>query len=138
MFTKYFFLKNNLYNSNRTAVITEKNVKVSYSLLFKDIKNYSKYIQKHTILIILSNNSYEALITYLSCIYNKTLPIFLDENIRPNKLEEIIHKFKPNYIWTSSDIKSLERKYSKKNISEKNILYESEYFYNHKSIFITS
>ena len=40
------FLKNNLYKSNRTAVITEKNVKISYSLLFKDIKNYSKHIQK--------------------------------------------------------------------------------------------
>jgi len=132
MFTKYFFLKNNLYNSNRTAVITEKNVKISYALLFKDIKNYSKHIQKNNILLILSNNSYETLITYLSCIYNKTLPIFLDENIRPNKLKEIIHKFKPNYIWSPSDIKFLKEKYSKKNISEKNILYKSDFFYNHK------
>jgi len=132
MFTKYFFLKNNLHNSNRTAVITENNIKISYSLLFKDIKNYSKYIHKNTILLILSDNSYNTLVVYLSCIYNKTLPIFLDKNIRSNKLEGIIKKFNPNYIWSSSNIKTLEAKYCKKNISEQSILFQSIYFYNHK------
>ena len=100
MFNNYFFIKNKYQNLNRTAVITEKKLQISYATLYKDIKKYSKNIKQKSVLLLLCTNNYSTLITYMTCLFTKTVPILLEENIRLNKLKKIITNFKPDYIYT--------------------------------------
>ena len=117
MFSNYFFIKNKYQNLNRTAVITEKKIQISYATLYKDIKKYSKNIKRKSVLLLLCTNNYSTLIAYMCCLFTKTVPILVDENIRPEKFKKIIRNFKPDYIFSSKNINFMEKKYFVKNIN---------------------
>ena len=126
MFNNYFFIKNKYQNLNRTAVITEKKLQISYATLYKDIKKYSKNIKQKSVLLLLCTNNYSTLITYMTCLFTKTVPILLEENIRLNKLKKIITNFKPDYIYTSKKIDFIGKEYLAKNMNNESLLYKNK------------
>ena len=93
------------FNSHREnyAIITDGGEYFSYKQLEFLQKEFSHYISTRSLIILLTERNLASLIAYVSCIENGIIPIMLDEKINDKVLNEIIIKFRPNYIWVDKN-----------------------------------
>ena len=95
---KFPFEKKNI-SGNNTAIITEENKKVTYDELLLRVSKLSKLILRGTTCLIKSSNNFDALLIYLACMQKKATVILIDNNTKENSFNNIVNKFKPNYIY---------------------------------------
>ena len=71
---------------------------------FKKFRNKTALIShnlwENSIILIISSNSVECILGYISFIRSNNVSILLDENFKIRYIEKIIKKYKPNYIFT--------------------------------------
>jgi acyl-coenzyme A synthetase/AMP-(fatty) acid ligase len=88
---------------NKTAVITEDGVNVTYN----DINDFSqsvyRVIQHRCLVFCLCQNTLGSLYGYISFISNKVVPVLLDSNIKIEWLAELTKRYKPEYLWLPDD-----------------------------------
>ncbi len=81
------------FKSN-TALISQNNITYSYSDILKFKERLKKKIKKKSLTILLSDNSVESVIIYVSLVILKIPILLLNSNIKINDLNLFIKKFK--------------------------------------------
>ncbi len=101
----------NLYNK-KIAVKDEILGEISYKKLNEDVENLKKYFKSKNLVMILSNNSYEFIISYVASIKFNQLILLVNPELAKIEIFKIIKKYKPDFIFTQNKI-NLEKKYEK-------------------------
>ena len=84
---------------NKTALISHTNKKYTYKYVEKKTAHLSSKISKCSIILIITSNSVECILGYISFIRSNNVSILLDENFKIDYIKKIIKKYKPNYIF---------------------------------------
>ena len=81
------------------ALIDNNGDSYSYKYLISFSKKILKFINKRSLVILISSNSVESISFYVSSIINNYCLIILDENSDIKFINETIKKFDPNFIF---------------------------------------
>ncbi len=98
--SKNFFFDKLEKFSNRQAIITENNKIITYKEFLLNIKEIEKLIKiKRSRIFLLSDNSYEFLISYYAMLKKRSIIFLLNSRLEKNKIHELIKIYKPNFIF---------------------------------------
>jgi len=103
MFRNYF-----KKNKKRIAIIEASNNKRwTYKDLLIEIDRFNTYIEKNSLVILIGTYSFFSIIGYLGClsVRNKSTTILIDETFNKDLIDNIISKYKPNYIFYPDNYK---------------------------------
>lgn len=93
-----------------TALICEDGNKVKYSELIKKSKKLSKYFyKKKKLAIIVSENSLEFIISYVSCIRSNLTIMLVNSDISNNELVILLNKYKASLVLSSKEFDLSEK-----------------------------
>ena len=98
------FSKLNKYN-NKIALIDQNLKEITFLDLLNSSKNINIFSNKKEIILILSSNTTDFIITYVASIRSNHVVILLDKSFE--NLKEIIIKFKPKYIFAENEKKKI-------------------------------
>ena len=98
--------QNTKYFNKRIAFITDKNKKISYKEIYKKSKEIASKINQKSVTIIIAKNHYECFIGYIALIMFGRTSILLDENFSLKFLQNLIKKYRVNYIFASNEHQS--------------------------------
>lgn len=99
---------------NNEAVITEDGQQIKYSEFMGLVNDFgSQFIKKSTVVII-ATNTLGGLVGYVGSMKNSHVPLMLGSNISSSYLDEIIQKYRFNYIWAPENWKNKETRILKK------------------------
>jgi len=104
------FKKLNQHKEN-IAFIDESNKKYFYKDLISFCDLFCSKIEKRSLILILCENHYEAISFYISAIYNKHVPILIDNKTSAEYTKNIIKLYKPNYIFLRNEINEFSKNY---------------------------
>lgn len=83
----------------------QKNVKIDYKIIYKKNSEFSKLLDKNkNSVILVAENSVDFLVAYYCLIQNNFLVILIGSNITDKKLENLVYKFKPNFVCYSKKL----------------------------------
>lgn len=93
-----------LYNiekfKNNIALIDKDNKKYSYKNVVNLSKNISSKIKNKSLILLISSNSIESIIGYISFVRSNNITIILDKSFNKDFATEIVKRYKPNYIFS--------------------------------------
>ncbi len=98
--------QNTKHFNKRIAFITDKNKKISYKEIYKKSKEIASKIKQKSVTIIIAKNHYECFIGYIALIMFERTTILLDENFSLKFLQDLIKKYRVNYIFASNEYQS--------------------------------
>ena len=109
---------------NNIAFISEKNEKKTYSNFINDIKQIDKIkLKKKTLVFLYSSQSYSFCCLFYNFINSNIIPVILNEKIGLSKSLILIKEYKPNYIFSLTELNikiyNLKLKHDKYYIYEK-------------------
>lgn len=84
---------------NNIAVISEDDQSITYSELFKLSQNLMNNILKRCLIFNLCTNSLGSLLGYVTFLNNEVVPLMIDADLNINLLYNLIHIYKPDYLW---------------------------------------
>lgn len=96
-----------LIESNRTSskiAIIDRDREFSYEELGNISNSYFKYLKAKTIVLIIGENSLETIAFYIACLYQEVIPLFLNEAISINYLENYITALRPTNIFCKKNL----------------------------------
>ena len=82
------------------ALINMDGEKYTYNDILKFSKKINSKIKKKSIILLIVSNNTESIKGYISFIRSENLSIILDKSFKTEFAEKIIHKYKPEYIYT--------------------------------------
>ena len=85
---------------NKIALIGLSNEQYSYKKIVEKTKYINSKVEKRSVILIIAGNNVESIIGYVSFIRSNHLSILLDKSFKVEYAEEIIKKYKPNYIFS--------------------------------------
>jgi long-chain acyl-CoA synthetase len=106
---KSFF--NDLEDFNDAIVFTTESEDITYERLLKDIKECSVHFERRSLVFLLCENTIESVIGYLSCLRTGVVPLLISGSLDEQLLLELLKRYKPNFIWTSRNLDSLNMKW---------------------------
>ena len=83
---------------NRIALYTKNLEVIKYSHILKDSEIFGKFFQTKKTIIILAENSYEFIVSYVSALKNNQLLILVSPNTDLNGLKILDKNYSPEYI----------------------------------------
>lgn len=92
-----YFEKNSQYK-NRIMLIDDKGSKVTYADLDHFSEKASYYLKPRKLLFLLCENTIGSIMTYLSSLRNKVVPLLLDAHMENDMLKNLCDIYKPDYI----------------------------------------
>ena len=92
------FLRNIDKYKNKTAIITDTNLKVSYKDLYFNSKSITQDLTPRSLVFLLSGNNMETIFYYVGLINSKNVISILDKDIKIEYLKKLIKIYKPNYL----------------------------------------
>lgn len=90
------------YQSN-TAIIDDDGHTLTYADLFEKIKDISSHLLPRKLCFIFCSNSLGSLLSYISSIENKTVPVLLSCDLDKDARLNLISLYKPQYIFCKSN-----------------------------------
>ena len=110
-------MKKNIFSDikkykNRIALYTKNFEVIKYSHILKDSEVFEKFFQTKKTIIILAENSYEFIVSYVSALKNNQLLILVSPNTDLNGLKSLDKNYSPEYI-ICNKIKILPENYNK-------------------------
>ena len=87
----------NKYN-DRIALISEITGDITYSQIDTYTKKIKDYIEKRSLVLIISQNTVGSIVSYISCIRNNFVVILVDIKTNNNKIKNLIKLYKPSYL----------------------------------------
>ena len=87
----------NKYN-DRIALISEITGDITYSQIDTYTKKIKNYIEKRSLVLIISQNTVGSIVSYISCIRNNFVVILVDIKTNNNKIKNLIKLYKPSYL----------------------------------------
>ena len=113
--------------SNKIAAIDDKGNQICYEELLKENKKTADILNGRCLIAIFCTNTIGALTAYTSCINNKIVPLLLPKNLDAELRQQLIEKYKPDYLWIPEDMEKEFTEYTKKYKSLGYTLLETEY-----------
>jgi long-chain acyl-CoA synthetase len=96
------FLNIDRYSSH-TALISGDNCFVKYSELKNKIEEFSTFLEQRQLIFIIGENDVESLVCFLSAIDSRVVPLLLSSKINISQLNNLVHIYKPKYIFQKLD-----------------------------------
>lgn len=93
---------NDFYNN--IALIDDNNGKVTYSELELKGRKILEFINKRSLVFLLSSNTIGSLLGYTTFINNNIVPLLLDCELDRKLLNDLISTYKPDYFWIPSNL----------------------------------
>ncbi len=84
---------------NNIAMITDDGITYTYHQLDQLQQEFAAKVQHRKLGFIICTNAVACVVAYVSCITNKIPIMLVSENIIDEKLEELIDKYKPEWIY---------------------------------------
>ena len=85
-------------NNNNVALINELGEVTLYSDLFYKREELSKYFKNRSVTLLLTNNSIDSVIIYLSLLQSGSVPILIDSSLSNQLIQGLIKSYNPDYI----------------------------------------
>lgn len=100
-------MQNTMWNlrdfADNTAVIQDDGQRFSYAELADLTDALADKVPPRSLVFILSENSIESLVGYVSFINHRIVPLMLDAHIDRTLLDNFLTEYKPDYLWLSAD-----------------------------------
>ena len=93
--------------SKKIAFVDQDRREVKYSEIIKYNVALSKFVKKKSSIIILSENSIESLVGYVSLSMLNTVLIPINPQISKESLKKLLIKYLPNFLWINKDMLNL-------------------------------
>ncbi len=126
---KSFF--NDLEYFSNSTVFSTKSEQTTYSDLVKEIDKFSFHVKTRELAFLLCENSIESVIGYLACLRTGVVPLLIGSSIDEGLLLNLIKTYRPNFIWTSRNLKSLNKKWKIVHTNRSYQLFEALDHYEH-------
>ena len=102
-------MKNFFFNfkasSKKIILVDENENLVSEQDMFKKVNKISKCLNKSSVIVLIADNCFEFIAGYAASLnHEKTVTILLDKSFSKTYIENIIKRFKPNYIFMPKNI----------------------------------
>lgn len=91
--------------SERTAVITDRGERLTYSELNDETRQFAESINQRGLLFCLCENRIGSLMGYVACMQHHIPIVLLDGSKDLSVLENLMAIYQPEYIWLSADKK---------------------------------
>ena len=99
------FLEIDKKKSEQAAALGENGDLITYG----ELVDYSHYIEKmiplRSLFFILCRNVTGSLVSYVSCVASRNVPLLLSADIDEEMLRNLIKEYRPGYIWMPVDIR---------------------------------
>ncbi len=99
-------------NNNNLCIVDDEENHYSYREINLEIDRFKNFFKKKSLILILSSNTKEFVINYLSFLKFGHTQIILDENINDEFLEKILEKYNPEYIFIRKKKPKLLKNYT--------------------------
>ena len=118
---------------SRIALIGPNDKKYSYNQILDRARYINSKIDDRSLILIVASNNIQSIIGYISFIRSNNISILLDKSFKIEYVEEIIKKYKPNYIFCPKGyIDKIEKVYE--SISLQSYILIKTSFKKHKKI----
>ena len=88
---------------NKIALIGPDNKRYSYRYIAEKAIYMNSKIEKGSLILIIGSNNIESIIGYISFIKSNNVTLLLDKSFKVNYVNEIIKRYKPNYIFSPKE-----------------------------------
>ena len=88
---------------NNTSLIEDNGTKLTYGDLEREVSTLSKAIGGRCLTFILCKNSIGSILSYISCIQNRIVPLMLGAGIDDGLLSNLVDIYKPRFIFAPDD-----------------------------------
>lgn len=112
------FLNIDKHPAEAVVAIDNYGYEVTYREFCKSVIELAGYMESRAIAFVLCENTVGALVSYVSCEHNKTVPLMLSAGLDQELLDGLLDTYTPKYIWVSerkcekfSKYKELVRRY---------------------------
>ncbi len=89
-------------NKEKTALITDRNEKISYMMLDGLVDTLAESLKGGSLALLVMNNDIGPVIFYLTCLKVHIIPIILDKTASKTQIHQYIQKYEPEYIFMLS------------------------------------
>ena len=104
------------YN-DKIALITDKNIKMTYKQLVDDADNIMKGLQERSILFLVCKNCVETICAYVGALRNKIVPVMINSEMDAELFDNLCEIYNPSYIYAPENWNDIE-KYGVTKVSE--------------------
>ena len=91
----------------REALVSDTGERVLYGTLKSDCAAFSRSVPERCLVLMLCDNSTEAVRFYVAALYADCVPLLLDENLYPDYLREYCRLYRPRLIWAPTSREAL-------------------------------
>ncbi len=108
------FLDNLKNYNNKIAVTTEEGKNISYKELLKETDKLKKFLdtKNKSLVFLIGKNNLETIISYISSIHSDHAVALLDEKIDSELLENLIIKYRPDFVISEKNKKIKSQEFS--------------------------
>lgn len=99
--------------AERTAVLTESGREYCYKELDQMSQKLAFHMISRTLTVLLADNDLGSLAGYITCLSCDSVPILLPAKIEIHKIQEILKRYSPEYIWLSDNMSEEVQKETK-------------------------
>lgn len=89
---------------NNYAAIYQDGKTLTYNQLLDYSLEINKNLDSRDLVFCFCTNKLESLVGYVSFIMGDTVPVLLDSSISSEKLNDLIQKYSPRYVWAPVDL----------------------------------
>ena len=93
-----------MIKKDRIALICEDHT-LTYGQLEKEILALSKLLLRRKLAFIMMRNNMESVISYVTCLYKKVVPLLIHNNISNIVFADLLERYRPYYIIIPQDYK---------------------------------
>ncbi len=86
------------------VAVEEKDVSYTYSDLFNMCENIVSHMTKRSLVFVLAKNTIGSLLGYLAFLNYGIVPLMLDEKTDCEIINNLIHEYKPKYLWIPENL----------------------------------
>ncbi len=100
------FLDLDKHNQSSLAVIDDSGREITYGEICSFSEKFYSFINRKTLIFILSENTIGSLAGYVASLSGKIVPLLVSRNTDSELLEKLIDLYKPEYLWVPEAIES--------------------------------
>lgn len=84
--------------SEKTALLLEKKI-ITYKDLLQEEERIASIIGHRSLIFLLCMNTLASVAGYLACLNHEIVPVLLDSNLDTHLLQNLIRRYRPEYLW---------------------------------------
>ncbi|RXW30760.1 AMP-binding protein [Enterobacter ludwigii] len=90
-------------HGDRIAAVNEQGESLSYRELNQAVTRLAAELPARALVFCLCENTFGALVGYLACLNAHAVPLMLDKSIAPERLGQLLERYRPGFIWQHSN-----------------------------------